>query len=513
MRCHARSLGSGSLPGPEAAGARPAPGALAGGVLALQRSAGNAAVGRALRQQRPARDPVRRPYAEFAMYVQTGGVGRFAPFRGGELVVGDRLEVRATVHGLSHPRLSVKANVLACYAGLALERDAWRGDTHVWRFRAVGPSQSGFPLAIALSGGVEQRFEHTIGVAWSADAGAWQQRIDDAEDILDDRFLAAKSSVLQARRFFNDAYEQHKAELEGVEGAEQIDRFLLYVLLVFSLGSFPSSAGSTLAKAAMGQARAGTALGSGVAAAAGGFAEGAVANVYYLLTHVASPPGGPPGTPTGPGITEPGEGVAAYLSRMLGRPGYTTAADPTFRTLAPLLTDPRSFANNLEGALWGEKARLDAQLAQMAAGVDSRAARSSRVRSYEDPVAWARRPNIVLDTLAKGLDADFKSYYEALWGAWVRVFYYRAVLNPFTGAGGFLPAPFPFPPTGLGGPPPRVEVRTRGGKIDAVLDTVVKRLGRSEYPNRQAFVGKYGDRERKEAEAASKNGDPPKVRR
>jgi len=477
--------------GPQAAGvearatATPA-GALAGHVLALQQSAGNTAVRGLLRQRRPARDSVREPYARFSMEVQRAGRGRFVPFRGDELFVGDRLVVRASIHRLADSTQPVSARLLACYAGLAVERERLQGDTYELRLRAVAPSRGGFRLAIAMSGGVQQLFEHTLRVAWDADVRAWQKRLDDAEDRLEERFSAAKGKVLQARRAFNDAYNQHEAELARVDANEQIDNFLLYVLLVFALGSFPSRVGATVTKAVIGDAAASTAVGSGVVAMVGGFAEGAVADVYYLLVYAADSPG----APTGPGLTEPGQGATAYLSRMLGRPGYTTANDPTFKILAPVLTDPRSFGTNLEGALWREKARLDGQLAHMTAGLDAEAARSSRVRSYEDPVAWASRPNILLDTLATRLETDFNSYYEALWGAWVRLFYYRVALVPYTG------------PAALGGSA-AYEVRPRRD-VDAVLDSVVKRLGKSEFPDRQAFLDKYGDRAGKAAEAASR---------
>jgi hypothetical protein len=460
--------------------------AFAGGVLALQRSAGNAAVGTVLRQRRPALDPVRRPYAHFAMDVQRGGRGRFVPFRDGELVVGDRLVVRATVHALRDPGKSVTARLLACYAGLAVEQQGWQGRSYVWTLRAVAPSKEGFRLALSLSGGVQQLFEQKILVA--SNVAAQRRRVSLARRLLKARFSLAMARLHEANRAFNYAYNEHKAELAQAKAREELDQGLVVRILRFGVSAVPAGPAPIVAKALVGERAAGSIGGTAVTYAGAGFVMGGVADIVDLMASYY-PSSGSAGAPTGEGITEPGKGSVEHASRMHSRPGYTTAGDATFGTRAPILTDPLTFHDNLMAVLERVKRRLSSELEAVAASVRAEAQRSSRVLFHEDPVALAYRTDPLAERL-ETIEIDPMVYYEALWGAWVRVFYYSVELR-----GSSI---FELGPSYM----VRYELRTPGRRIDAALDTVVKRLGKAEYPDRQAFLDRYGDRASKEKQVS-----------
>jgi len=416
------------------------------------------------------------------MEVQRAGRGRFVPFRGGELVVGDRLLVRATVHALRHPRDSVTARLLACYAGLAVERESWKGNSYVWRFRAVAPSKEGFRLAISLSGGVQQGFEQTISVA--SDVPAQRRRISEARRRLKARFSLAMARLLEAAAAFNYAYEQHKAELAQAKAGEELDRGLVVRILRFGISAVPAGPAPIVARAVLGERVAGTIGGAAVTYGAAGFAMGGVADIVDVIA-AAYPPSGSAGTPTGEGITEPGKGSAEYASRMHSRPGYTTDGDATVGTRQPILTDPDTFHLTLAAVLETVKRGMLSELEAVTASTRAEAQRSARVRFRDDPVALVYKPNQLLEKL-ESIETDWKFYYEALWGAWVRVFYYRPTLS---GSSHYERPVF--------------VIASAGSRVDSVLDTVVKKLGKPDvYPDAQAFVNRYGDRASKEKQVS-----------
>jgi len=465
-------------------------------VLALQRSAGNVAVGRLLRQQRPAQAPVRTSGIPVTLEVERGGLSRSVRRRRGELFVGDRLVVTAWFEGV---RAGRSARILRGPPDLAVEREGWeQGDRYVWRMRAV--TLGSFQLEIAVAGdGVRRRVKRTIAVVGDADDR--QTAIDDAKLIIEQRFSAATDRLLQASGAFKYAYEQHKAELAQAKAAEDLDKYLVWMVLAFGLGLVPIGAAPAIGTAVLGEALAGSALVSRLISVAGGVAGGAIADILALAlmfdeAQVAAP--------NGEFVTAPGKGIAEYASRTIGRPGYRTEEDATISPYKPILTDPESFHVNLEEALHNEMVRIRRQLTNMKASDGAWPARSSRARFKEDPVALAKRPDAALDALATKPEIDWKRYYEALWGVWVRVFYYRVAFVPYTG------------PAALGGAA-SYEVQSPGWRVrGAVRDAAFKCPGADgrgykrrgwfgEEGDLDAFVAKYGDRRSKELEAAARN--------
>jgi hypothetical protein len=233
----------------------------------------------------------------------------------------------------------------------------------------------------------------------------------------------------------------------------------------------------------VGEAAASTPIGSALISTAGSFVGGAVGDIV-ALSFYGDPLGGRADAPTGEGITGPGRGISEFTSRMLGRPGRKTSDG----SRSPILADPVSFLLNLERALATEKKRLRDDLGAVTTNLIERTAGSSRALFDRDPVALASQPDFVLDTFATRLETDWKRYYEALWAAWVRRYYYRvgfqsSVRHPKSDGVAY-------------------RVESAGRHIDEQLDIVVKTLDRpDEFPDRQAFLAKYADRPAWEKEA------------
>jgi hypothetical protein len=453
----------------------------AGHVLALQRSAGNAAVGRLLRQQRsgqeptkPRRDPApQKPRTTIRTEVEPGGLLPSQPRTPYRVLNGDLMVIKARVAGDGN--MTAVAPVIELdLEGLSVESTVRQPNSVVWKVRAIARGR--YRLSIITERGVNQRTIEVVG-----DADDELTAILDAQAIITRRYGGARTRVWQASRAFKKAYDEHESQLRKAAAGESLDKDLLFMVVVFALGLFPLGASAAVGRLVVGEAAASTPIGSTLISTAGLFVGGAIADVLALVFY-GNPLSGTAEAPTGEGITEPGRGINEFASRMLARPARKTAGG----SRSPILADPVDFLLKLELALLKEDDRLQKDLGAVTDSLIGRAARSSRALFDTDPVARASRPDVVLDRFALQLETDWKAYYEALWAAWVNRFYYRVRFQPSVRH-----------PKSDG---VAYRVDSAGRHIDDQLDIVVKNLGN--YPNRQAFLAKYADRQAREKEAA-----------
>ena len=435
-------------------------------ILALQRTAGNAAVGRFLSAEGTRRPPARRtllrappttaaPTATVTTTVERGALSPDIKRTSTEVLKEDLLVVKAKVKGLKTPSDSVVA--LALSPGMTIESGGWEGTTYVWKIRAS--SIGTFPLVISMVGGVNEA--ETTMVTVRSDAADQLRAIVEAQAILTRRFAEADKRLAEGGKQFAAAFKRHDTELKNVEAGEKLDTEMMWGVVFAALGGFAGGMAGALAKRSL--------------------------DVFGGKDFSKTIPG--------EGFTDLGKDTVKYAVRSLSKSAPSVTGDstaPGTGTLPslpkserkPVKPEPLTFYLDLKAALEAEKIEAFSHLEVVIATLRTLAARSSTVLFDEDPAVWAKKADVLIDTIAKQLETSELKFYEALWAAWFKAYYLPIIdFEAMQRSGrryqlGFRP-------------------RSNSLRLTELLQQVVKTCG---YASVQEFAEKYGDREAKQKE-------------
>lgn len=445
--------------------------AFADRVLALQQSAGNAAVTTLLRQ--PRRESAgARPQASIKTSVRRGGLGRFTSRTRNTVLRDDVIVVRARVKGVQNPSKDVGA-ILLHPPGLTVESQRWFGDTCVWEVRAASIGR--FELKVSLVGAVTKELVHTIEVV--RDADDQKTAILRALIKLENRFDRAAERLDRAGIAFSRAFGRQKDELAGVAAGERLDNELLWGVVFAGLGGFAGGAVGGLLKPKVMEA----------------LQRADAISRRPRLTEALRE-----------GFTDLGKDIVKFGVRTAGKPSAPTIGDSTAPPRShhghdgddrdsrkPVLDDPHEFHLSLKVELSEEKVLIRDVLEVMVDRVQAEAGRRAGAVFGDDPLALVSKADALLDTITKQTNTDEDRYYEALWGAWVNAHYYSVEKRHLLAA----PLDGDFGPYAVFGP---------GRRMTRLLHNVATACG---YPSLEAFLNKHPppDIDAKQKEADRKN--------
>ena len=135
----------------------------------------------------------------------------------------------------------------------------------------------------------------------------------------------------------------------------------------------------------------------------------------------------------GEGFTDLGKDTVKYAARSLSKSAPSVTGDSTAPgTHAAFAAQERAQAGQAgaadvlprpQGRAGGREDRGLSHLEVVIATLRTLAARSSTVLFDEDPAVWAKKADVLIDTIAKQLETSELKFYEALWAAWFKAYY------------------------------------------------------------------------------------------
>ncbi len=370
-------------------------------VLALQRTAGNAAVARLLRgtlMRTESAPPNPAVTAEPAWSLSLDPGGLF-PGRPREVIDGtvptihrgDTLVIRATFSGLT-PDDTVLPGVEA-HGGGTVEVPAgeWESaDTFVWRVEFMSPGEHGL---VFLSSAQEQttgRFE--IHPVVSADIEDFTLRASRATDLVIEKFANALGAIGAATAAWTLAHTRHTGVLGKAEAADRLtDELMLSVIFAV--------------------------MGGATGGALGGFLK-TVSTMQELAKM------GTAGEILVGAITDAGKDGVKSITRISAdmASGALVDGKPINPEPVPKGDAPTVFFGKLHAQLGLESAALVARLGQLKDAVaDARARGALSDEIEEDPVAFIEN-DTTLEMITEGLKTNEIDYRAELWLSWLGEF-------------------------------------------------------------------------------------------